>query len=125
MESRSAREEDGGANFPAPWPFMSFLRTLPWPLAQDPLSEGLLHSLSLPLSPIATVGKDITEHKGRVWRGLEKEAPSPLVKLGGDRRGGRGEEGEQVLQVGTCSFPKTRALRWQRLYSLGCAWLHQ
>lgn len=89
MEPGSAGGEDGGANFPASWPFVSFLCTLRWPPTQDPLFEGLLHGLYLPLSPAATVGKDITGLKGRVWRGLEKEAPSPLVKWWREEKGGR------------------------------------
>lgn len=70
VESGNRGEEAGGGNFPAPWPVVSFLRTLAWPPTRDPLSEGLLYSLYLPLSTAATVGKDIPGLKGRVYRGV-------------------------------------------------------
>lgn len=84
MEDQGRRWE---ADFPAPWPFVSFLPTRSWPPAQNPLSEGLLEFLCCPLCTAIPVGTGSPGLKGHVQGGIGEGGPAPLVNMkkgGGD-----------------------------------------
>lgn len=93
VESGRAGEEDGGANFSAPWSFGGSLHTLP-------------HALGAFCIPSTSLSPQQPLWGRRVWRGLEKEAPSTLVKPDGGRRGGsragQGRERGAGPAAGTC-----------------------
>ena len=80
-----------GVAFPAPWPSRSFPSTLPWPSAQDLLSETLLSCLCLPLFTAATAGKVIAGLKGKC-RGAGRRRLGSLVKHGKGIGWRKGEE---------------------------------
>ena len=70
--NQEAQEKRRGADFPPPWPIVSFLSTLSCPPAQNPLSESLLDSFCLPppQQPLWGKGKCRGVWRRRPWAPL-------------------------------------------------------